>query len=370
MLSEEFGYRYTRNAVKNRESRIQDEEPAEMPGYKETVEILADGSHKSDKLLKMSSEQSKDVHYLLNAHGFDANEWELVSARNNIWNVYSKEDKVQTLYSSKITVKPKIENSFNKLLEVIRDQEPIIFNQIQRNLDKQYLLEIASVDTHFGISSYEYYLPNLVKIIDKIQSRHWSEIVIPIGNDLFHNDDFRGRTSSGREIQKVCMSTAWKEAKQFYYSIIGQAIKHSNKTKVIYVKGNHDESMSWAFVDNLIIKFPELEYDHTFEEHKAHVFHGVFLGYTHGDKNRKNTVKIFNSKFRMEIAKAKVREIHMAHLHGEDATITDDYGIMLRTLPTQNKVDEWHDQNGYVGKNKRFQVFEYSEEELESIHYV
>jgi RNase P protein component len=51
--------------------------------------------------------------------------WELISARNNIWNVYSKQDGVQTLYSSKIVVKPKvngvsfeeIEKHFDNMLE-------------------------------------------------------------------------------------------------------------------------------------------------------------------------------------------------------------------------------------------------------------
>ncbi|MFF3148160.1 hypothetical protein ACFVRU_42225, partial [Streptomyces sp. NPDC057927] len=37
--------------------------------YKETTEILKDGTQKSDKLIKMSTEQSKNVNYLLEAHG-------------------------------------------------------------------------------------------------------------------------------------------------------------------------------------------------------------------------------------------------------------------------------------------------------------
>lgn len=40
-------------------------------GYKETTEILTNGIQRSDKLIKMSEEQSKDVNYLLKAHGFD-----------------------------------------------------------------------------------------------------------------------------------------------------------------------------------------------------------------------------------------------------------------------------------------------------------
>ncbi|RKJ71127.1 hypothetical protein D7X33_22615, partial [Butyricicoccus sp. 1XD8-22] len=52
--------------------------------YKENTEILGDGSQKSDKLIEMSLEQSKNPDYLLEAHGFDTNEWELTSAKNSI----------------------------------------------------------------------------------------------------------------------------------------------------------------------------------------------------------------------------------------------------------------------------------------------
>ena len=47
------------------------------PDYSETVEILSNGSVKSDKLIELSLEQAKDQQYILEAHGFDAKEWKL-----------------------------------------------------------------------------------------------------------------------------------------------------------------------------------------------------------------------------------------------------------------------------------------------------
>ncbi|MNJ75937.1 hypothetical protein D3C77_731230 [compost metagenome] len=70
----------------------------------------------------------------------------------------------------------------------------------------------------------------------------------------------------------------------------------------------------------------------------------------------------------MEWAKAKNREIHIGHLHVEDAK--DVFGMVIRTLSTRNKTDKWHKDNGYVGAHKRFMLFEYSKSNLESIHYV
>ena len=75
--------------------------------YKSESSINKDGTFSSDKLIVIKEDELKNPNSLLKAHGFDIREWELVSARNNIWNVYSKQDGVQELYSSKIVVKPR-----------------------------------------------------------------------------------------------------------------------------------------------------------------------------------------------------------------------------------------------------------------------
>ena len=370
-LSEEFGYNYTRNAVKNRESRIQNEELVEMPGYKETVEILSDGSHKSDKLLKMDAKQAKDVEYLLNAHGFDIDKWDLLNAKNNIWNTYSKQDGVQTLYSSKITVKPKVNSlSIDKLVESIEKAniKPRVFNIQPINIQDKKLLEIPLFDAHFGVSNYEYYKPTQARILNQIQSRKWEETLFIIGQDMLHNDNFKGQTANGTQIETVDMEKAWDDCESFYIPLIDESIKQSNKVKIMYSKGNHDESISYGFVRMLKRIYPEVEFDHKIQERKVHSFGKVFLGITHGDKARKNLHNIFPVEFPLEWSKASVRELHTGHYHKED--LNDVYGMMVRTLATRNKTDQWHNDNGFVGAHKRFMLFEYSEEELESIHYV
>ena len=65
--------------------------------YKESMEITPSGEYRSDKLIRMNAEQDKDVDCLLEAHGLDIEKWELVSARNNNWNAYSKKDGEQQL---------------------------------------------------------------------------------------------------------------------------------------------------------------------------------------------------------------------------------------------------------------------------------
>jgi predicted phosphodiesterase len=338
--------------------------------YKETNEILANGSHKSDKLLRMSAEDSKNVDYLLAAHGFDKNEWELVSAKNNIWNVYSAQDGVSTLYSSKVTVKPKSSGfDLDKLVERLSNREPIIVPEQNNSVKRVKLLEISLYDMHFGISTLDDYRNVLEEIIHKIRYREWNKIVIPIGQDLLHTDNFKGQTANGTNIGKVDLEKAFDEALVFYETVITEALKHSNNNvECIYVKGNHDESMTYGLFRVLKAIFPQVEFDTGLEQRKAFVWEKIFIGLTHGDKGANRLMENFMSKFGKLIANAEVREIHSGHLHTE--ITKDKFGLVQRTLATANKTDEWHDDNGFIGANKRFQLFEYSPSTLDAIYYI
>lgn len=341
----------------------------EEVAYKETTEILANGSHKSDKLIRMSAEQSKDINYLLEAHGFDKETWELVNAKNNIWNVHSKQDGVQTLYSSKITVKPRVTGfDIDKLVKLICEKrQPII---IEKNNTENYskLLEIPLYDMHFGISSLEYYQEHLNEILHKIKSRSWEKVLFVIGQDLLHNDNFKGQTANGTMIEKVDMEKAFDEALAFYETIIGEAIKQSQEVECVYVKGNHDESSAYGVFRVLKALFPQVTFESSLKQRKAFTWKKVFIGLSHGDKGANRILENFISEYGKLIANADIKEVHLGHLHTEKSK--DQFGITQRTLATANKTDDWHEDNGFVGANKRFQLFEYSPSSLDAIYYI
>lgn len=341
----------------------------EVIPYKETTEILANGSHKSDKLLRMSAEQSKDVEYLLESHGFDKSTWELVNAKNNIWNVYSKQDGTQTLYSSKITVKPRVTGfDIDKLVDLVcLKRKPITINK-KKTEKYSKLLEVSLYDMHFGISSLEYYKEHLEEIMLKIQSRPWKKVLFVIGQDLLHNNDLRGNTANGTPIEKVDMEKAFDEALQFYETLISEAIEIAKEVECIYVKGNHDESSAYGVFRVLKAIFPQVKFDSSLKQRKGFTWEKVFIGLTHGDKGANRMMENFLSEFGKLIAQAEVKEIHSGHLHTE--ITKDKFGIVQRTLATANKTDNWHDEQGFIGANKRFQLFEYSPASLDAIYYI
>lgn len=340
--------------------------------YKETVEILADGSYKSDKLLKMSANESKDRLYLLQAHGFDPNEWEIVTAKNNIWNVFSKSDdpdnphNVSTLYSSKITVRPKTTGfDIEAVLEAVRAIEPVKTRKVTQG---ESLLEIGNTDMHFGNSTLGWYMSALELTVNTLNIRRWACVVIPIGSDLFHCDNFKNTTSNGTPQSSVSWPEAWADAFMYYSTVIDAALRRSVRVCCYYVIGNHDESMSWAFCQMLAAKYPQVEFDLEIAERKVHTFGRVAIGMTHGDgRTRKDLDRVFMAEF-PEFANAFIKEVHAGHVHHE--VTVDEYGVVVRFLPTAARTDKWHREEGYVGACKRFQLFEYTEHALEYIRYV
>lgn len=376
-IAEKYGGEYfndgevLRSWVKNqvtKKTKHSKSPKAKPDDFKETIEYHGDGSHTYSRLIQLSAEQKKNPRYLLEAHGYDPDEWELINAKVSEWTGYSKQDGQFPMYASKITIKPIKNSGVNRIIEAINNVQPIYFQASYIEASNKKLLEIPIFDSHFGVSDYEYYKPTQNRIYNKIIKNHWDEILFVVGQDMFHNNDHRGRTANGTQIQVVDMHKAWEDCRSFYEPLIEVALKSSNKVKIIYSKGNHDETISWSFVKFLSARYPQVEVDDSFEERKIHVFGRNFIGITHGDKGRKNLHNIFPAEFPMEWAKATNREIHIGHLHTEDAK--DWFGTVIRTLATRNKTDDWHKNNGYVGSHKRFMLFEYNENELESIHYV
>lgn len=371
MLKEKFGRSFTFDSVRKKRKRMESSDSVEgkavEKSYVETDEIKADGSRSSDKLIAMTENESKSVDYLLQAHGFDVNEWELITARNNIWNTNDKDNGIQTLYSSKISVKPKVNGiNWDKLIEVV-ENAPSVFIKPKYIPGEERYLNIPLFDMHFGISDYTHYLPTQAKVLN-ILKKQYKETLFIIGSDLFHHNDHRNRTASGREIEHADMSKAWEDAAKFYEPILHEALKNSGKVTGMFIKGNHSESLEWAFTKYLQARFPQITFDTNFRERKVHMMGDIMIAATHGDKARKRLNENFATEFPIEWSQATTRELFIGHLHTEE--VIDKGGILQRALSTRNKIDSYHDDHGYTASHKRFQLFEYSRNEIEHIHFV
>lgn len=259
-----------------------------------------------------------------------------------------------------------------EFINAIRESvEPYEYTPLDRT-DSSRMLEIPLFDMHWGIAFMDYYEPVLKEILELIHSHNWKRIVIPFGQDFFHNDSIvNGHTTKGTVIEKVDMMRAVKEGQQFMYAIIDAALNCADEVRVIYSTGNHDRSISWMFIQVLLERYGSEVVDDSLEYRKVVTYGKNSIMITHGDSKRatpRTLAQIFPVAFATEFAGAKVREVHAGHLHSEGEA--DIHGVMVRRLSTGGITDDWSDREDFIGTHKRFMLFDWSPDKLKSIHYI
>lgn len=230
------------------------------------------------------------------------------------------------------------------------------------------MLEIPLFDMHFGVATFDYYRETLADILGIVCDKTYDEINILFGQDVLHNNDMRGHTAKGTDIEKINFPSAWGDAWRFFRALIDEAIKHSPRVNLYYSKGNHDECAAWCMFKALEAAYPQCSFDDSLAPRKCIFWKGCFIGFGHCEYAKQNA-KLFQNfvlDFPREFADAKVREIHSGHLHRESI----DDGMMVRRLPSGVPTDEWSSNHGYTGAHKRFIVFEWVENRLKANYYV
>lgn len=215
-VKEYFDEKRRKEMEVNSEPTTDEPAPLSLPRYKEQTDVNKDGSFTSDRLIEINEENLKNPEFLLNAHGYDPLEWELVSARNSIWNQGGKSG-VKNLYASKINVKPrteisitlnKIEEFFNRL-DRNYSKPKILKNNFYLDGDKLLLIDIA--DLHMNLQATLFSTNNeynceiaeklffyvIEDILSRTEKYNFKEIIFCIGGDMLNGDNLSGTTTKG-----------------------------------------------------------------------------------------------------------------------------------------------------------------------------
>lgn len=349
--------------------------------YKEQTDVNKDGSYTSDKLIKINDEDLKDPEFLLKAHGFDPNEWELISAKNSIWNQGGKSG-IKNLYSSKVNVKPRIgvtEDEIKTFYEdLVRKYNPNTDFWLNIKPDGGILYEIPVMDLHYGKfasgnltnGAYDYneaercFNTIVSEAIEDIKSRNVAKILMPIGNDLLHFDNVQGTTTRGTaQDTNMRHQEMFKGCVEMLIDGI-TALSEYAPVDIIYVPGNHDFSSSWHVVMTLWAYFhnnPNVLVDVDMHPRKYYEWGNCLIGFTHGDKEGKRLDKIMQVEAKEAWGRSKYCEWHNAHLHSEQA-IRELGGIIIRNLPSVTGEDNWSHESGYVGAVRKCICFIWDKE--------
>ena len=170
------------------------------------------------------------------------------------------------------------------------------------------MLEIPLFDMHFGIGTLDYYHETLSDILSLVYKTSYDEINILFGQDVLHNNDLRGHTAKGTDIEKIDFPKAWADAWLFFRTLIDACIKQSPKVKLYYSKGNHDECSAWCMIKALEAVYPQCSFDDSLAPRKCIFWHGCFIGFGHCEYAKQSS-KLFQNfvlDFPREFADAKV----------------------------------------------------------------
>lgn len=379
-LTKEFPHTYSRNAVKNRESRIQIEKPVENRGFKETIEIKSDGTQISDKLIELSEKEMKDTKYILLAHGYDPSKWEVINVKISHWHYRDKQsENAKISYATKLMVKPKKyeftqEEARELVLDLMKDYQPPTFKPTRYSADGK-LLELNISDLHLNKLGYkegeydhkqaeEAFFFIINDVLTRTAPYKFEKILFIWSHDFFNVDNLTKTTTAGTP-QDVDMRYAdmYKKGKRMLIQGI-DLLKQFAPVETVLVGANHDNLTSYTMSEVLDAWFrndDNVTIDNIPLQRKYIRFGKSLIGFSHGDKEKKRLGKLPAIEARKDWGEVEYVEMHAAHLHSEQAVVEDN-GVIIRYLSSPSGTDKWHFESGYVGAVRKAQSFIWDKE--------
>lgn len=344
--------------------------------YNETIDINADGSQCSDKLIALTREELKDTNKIMVLHGYDPEQWEVVKVSNSIWNSPTKNSGKQELYASKLIVKPRtgispaqIEDIFSRISarKTKLDEKPYT-----RYNPNGKVLEICLTDLHFGMLAWsaetgtDYNLEIasrkfkeiLDDILEKTKFFTFQKIYFIFCHDFFHCNNQEKTTNKGTRVD-----TDGGMFKIFDrgLNLLVEALERLRKlapVETVWLHSNHSADTSYYAVRCLDAYFrndDRVIVDVTPSPRKYRAFGKCLLGMAHGDNEGKRASNIMQVEVPRLYGEAKFRCLHLGHQHHEK--VEDINGVVVRYLPSPVPADNWHTQLGFIGSQKKIQSF-------------
>ena len=327
------------------------------------IVINKDGSTTSTTTIEnMNREKAKDVDFVLRAHGFDPEDWDIVSAKSNFWQQNSVEKGLIDLCQSKITVKPKSDDELTPqdIANLFKaDIKPYTVNQVARDTHN---LVVPLPDLHFGITTMldvKGHLDSLLELINK----GYKTIVIEQLGDLFHSSQmWSSQTLKGTLLDEVNMVQAVEDAKQFFDVLVTASLKNSTSVYIKQMAGNHSGNMEYVFMEYLKAKYPQVVIKNNIQFRDAYLLDNVGIMIAHGDLAPKNLPMLMANEFGGVWSLSHSREIHKGHFHNEKTV--DDGGVISRQLGTVKPNDKYEIMNGWTLSKKELYALEYDSDKL------
>lgn len=353
-------------------------EPINSISARETIEFNRDGTKTSDKVIEVGKGKELTEELLLKKHGFDPQRFSLVSAKNSNWQGQAKGRGTVDFYSSKITVKPKtdfswneenIERLFSNMFSSMKNAplaNPVSVDS-KTNYSKNGLaLIIPVVDLHYALKTYEectgshygaYETESLFKtcikdIISRTRQYKFEKIFFTIGCDMLNYDNLSFSTTAGTpQNGAMPIEVAIEKVTNMLIDAIEQLRTLSN-VHVIHIPGNHDKVSGFGIANALRCFYSNVDdvvVDYQPIDRKYVVFGNTLLGFAH-DVDIKRINDIVQCEARKLIGKTNKTVYFLSHYHHEEAF--DKSGTDIRRLQAISSPSRWTYEKGLFAVRK------------------
>lgn len=348
------------------------------------------GQYESDRLIEICAEDAKSPRRILEAHGLNPDEWDVVTCRNNLWHSQVKgTGKRLVMYQSKLTARPKadgvslaeIDKHFEAMDRKYSQPETVVPKR-----DAHLMAEVNIADLHLGKLAWhgdtgvnydskiarDIFYGIIGEIAEELRGKPLEYITFVWTNDFFNSDTIDKTTTAGTPQDT---DVRWQKMFNLGCDMLVAAtdiLAGIAPVKMFYTASNHDELNAYHAVKYLAAWFrndPRVSIDTDAKPRKYLLYGNTLLGFGHGDKEgppgTKDKASRLASMMPIEAAdlwgQARFREFHAAHLHSEQM-IQEINGVIVRRISAPTAADTYHTTNGYLGAVRKAQSFLYDRE--------
>jgi hypothetical protein len=345
------------------------------------------------------STRIKTLEQLIEACDIDLNTWRVDRHIINKWEIarraeekdieyhmgrmngYSRDTgkmHVQNLFQVKAWLVPRKEQPFESaiddLIDNLRnyapnyDPPPIYVDDNPHlfvpNIYDLHLGKISTDGTHTVESVGEDFLQAARALAGKARSsnKKIKRILIPVGQDILHVDTMNGTTTKGTWLE---VSADIRRIVNVVCDIVPQAIEifaNIAPVHVYVIESNHDRYGAYWLGKMLEARFahhPAVSVnvnESEFNPRSYYRFGKNLIGMEHGDKVRPGDLALTMATEAPQMwADSEYRMWLRGHLHKRQGMlhfVTEDKGVVARTIPALCPTDNYHQLRAYVG-NKR-----------------
>lgn len=328
--------------------------------------------------------------------GLTRERWECVHFKVNNYQQSQKDEDgnatVVTLYQTDARFKPRegwdeLAQFRESILRDIEQHAPVYpaFPEPEPS-DDPHMLELDFFDVHVGKLAWgpeidgEHYdskrardavMESLERLLKRARGYDIEQVLIPLGNDLFHTDTPDGSTTAGtRQDTDSRPALMAIRVKELAVAVIDRAAQVA-PVRVVIVPGNHDENNAFMLgqvLDAWYRNTDRVTVDCT-PTLRKYVRYGVnFIGFTHGkDEKPADLPLLMASERPYDWAESLFRTWHIGHVHHKKITrfnVGDTFnGVEVRVIQSLSQTDAWHYRKGYVKGRRAAEAFLWSKKD-------